>query len=301
MDRDDEAVSSVVAMMLILAIVATLIAVYSATYLPGLKQQAEIEHIHEVRDAFVRFGADIEQAVDRKDVCRFSEPFSLGGGDVLLSPVKSSGTLTVQQEDPPLVEVSLGGREWYATLVDITYRPSFTAWEPQGYTWQEGYVNVTKGKKETPLLKPRLEDFLEDRAAFAQSFLEIGTRGDQGYCTDLVVTLVQMHPGKGHERITGNGMANLHLNASVREEVSVGGSLTISVPTGASDTDPIRAAMNQTIGERCKDLFGPPGAPCYKNVAYVTGGGKHTLTFTDPEAHPVAVKVRTVDIGVNAW
>jgi hypothetical protein len=318
MNQNDEAVSSVVAMMLILAIIATLVAVYTATYLPGLKQQAEIEHIQEVRDAFVRFdtdvwytvgrqdtypsNADIKQGGNWTDVCRFSQPFSLGGGNVLLSPVKSSGTLMIKQEDPPLVEVFCGEEEWKATLANITYRPSFTTWEPQGYTWQEGYVNVTKGERKTPLLYRSMEEeeLLAKREAFARSFFKIDAQGDPGECTGLVITLVKMHPKKDRGCITGNGMANLHLNASVREEISEGGGLTISVPAaGAPGTDPVRAAVDRTIEEQCKRLFGLP-APRYENVAYDTEGGKHTLMFTDPEAHPT-VKIRTVDIGVGAW
>lgn len=321
MNQNDEAVSSVVAMMLILAIIATLIAVYSATYLPGLKQQAEIEHILEVRDAFVRFDADIWYTVGRQDtypsnadieqggnwtdVCRFNQPFSLGGGNVLLSPVKSSGTLMIKQVDPPLVEVFCGGEEWNATLVNITYRPSFTTWEPQGYTWQEGYVNVTKGERKTPLLYHSMEEgeLQANREAFAQSFFEIEAQGDSGACTGLVITLVKMHPKKDypekdHEAITGNGIANLHLNASVQEKVLKGvESLTIQVPAGASGTDLVRTALNQTIGDPCMGLHGiryeyTPGEGNY---------GVHTLTLDpDPEVSP-AVKIRTVDIGVGAW
>ena len=45
----DDAVSPVIALMLILAILATCMAVYTTTYVPGLKQQDEITHTGEVR------------------------------------------------------------------------------------------------------------------------------------------------------------------------------------------------------------------------------------------------------------
>ncbi|MFA5453396.1 MAG: hypothetical protein WC248_07465, partial [Candidatus Methanomethylophilaceae archaeon] len=56
----DEAVSTVIALMLILAIISTCIAVYTTTYVPGLKQQSEIVHSEDVKYAFERFASDID-------------------------------------------------------------------------------------------------------------------------------------------------------------------------------------------------------------------------------------------------
>ncbi|QYZ80325.1 hypothetical protein E2N92_13245 [Methanofollis formosanus] len=288
MREQDEAVSSVVGLMLVLAIIATVLAIYSATYLPGLKQQSEIVHTHEVQDAFARFGGEIEHAVAQKSWCRLSESFALGGGDVLLSPGKSSGTLLVSEGEPLLAEVffnEIEGAASNASLVSIAYQPSFTTWEPQGYTWQYGYINVTKGEKETPL-----HDYTMDEVKappFARSFVEIRDESPQGSgaCTNLTVTLVKMHPGD-KATVTGNGMANLCLVSTVPEpekketdylEVRV--NKDIALPEFAS-------AVNQSVVTACTALAD------YPNVQYDSGA----LRFSAP----VTVTVRTVDIEVNA-
>jgi len=294
MPERDEAVSSVVGLMLILAIIATLLAIYSATYLPGLKQQSEIEHTYEVQDAFARFGADIEHAVFHKRACQFSEPFALGGGDVLLSPGKSSGTLSVREEQP-LVEVffnETGSAAYNATPVSIAYRPSFTTWEPQGYTWRYGFINVTKGEKETPLLAYTMQDIeaAAEDSAFARSFVEIQDRTPPGspVCTDLAVTLVRMHPGD-RDAITGNGMANLNLLSKVGEPTSNStGYLELRVNTG-THVPGFAEPVNRTVTAVCKDL------PGYQ-FRSEGGAARHILAFP----RPVNVTVQTIDIEVNA-
>jgi hypothetical protein len=290
----DEAVSSVVGLMLILAIIATLLAIYSATYLPGLKQQSEIEHTYEVQDAFARFGADIEHAVFHKRACQFSEPFALGGGDVLLSPGKSSGTLSVREEEP-LAEVffnETGRAACNATLVSIAYRPSFTSWEPQGYTWRYGFINVTRGAKETPLLMPTMDDVQKATkdSAFAGSFVDIQDRTPQGSpgCTDLAVTLVRMHAGE-QAAVTGNGMANLNLVSTTGEpRLNRTGYLELRLPMETAAPG-FAEPVNRTVTAACKDL------PGYQFRSEGTMA-RHILHFPGP----VNVTVQTIDIEVNA-
>lgn len=289
MSEHEEGVSSVVGLMLVLAIIATVLAIYSATYLPGLKQQSEIVHTHEVQDAFSKFGGDIEHAVAQKSWCHLSESFSLGGGDVLLSPGKSSGTLTVRQEERDLVEVSVDGKRYNATLVTITYVPSFSTWELQGYTWQYGYINVTKGEKETPLHVYTMDEV--KASPFARSFIEIRDTTPPGssMCTDLQVTLVKMHPGERYS-VTGNGMAHLTLNASVSSVPTTGEqSLTFSVPADIALPE-FGEAVDTKVGEECTVL--EERYPT--NIVYDPTG--HMLEF-NPE---VNVTVQTVDIEVNA-
>ncbi|MBP2145327.1 hypothetical protein J2129_000781 [Methanofollis sp. W23] len=293
MSEQEEGVSSVVGLMLVLAIVATVLAIYSATYLPGLKQQSEIVHTHEVQDAFSKFGGDIEHAVSQKSRCHLSESFSLGGGDVLLSPGKSSGTLSVRPEERDLVEVSVDGKRYNATLVSITYAPSFSTWELQGYTWQYGYVNVTKGERETPLHEYTMAEVRQEMKAypFAQSFVEIRDTTPPGssICTDLQVTLVKMRPGE-RDSVTGNGMAHLTLNASVSSVPTTGvRSLTFDVPTDIALPE-FAEAVDTKIGEECAAL--EERYPT--NIVYDPTG--HMLEF-NPE---VNVTVQTVGIEVNA-
>lgn len=284
--EQEEAVSTVIALMLILGILATMVAIYSATYLPGLKQQAEIEHSHDVADAFARFGSDIDYAVSHRTNARFSEPFALGGGDVLLSPVRSSGTVAVEYQ--PLVNVTVLGTEpatASASLVNISYVPSFTTWEPQGYRWEYGFVAVTKGDRAVPQ-SSRYDTMAGARngsRTFLRSFVGVSQSGP-----DLAVTLVRLFPEEGAAAVTGSGIAALELNATGT------GTLVLPNATGLVFEDLTfgrgMPGMDDYLDEICTDIETSGAA------AYSTAGAVHTLAF----AAPTTVTLRTADLGVSA-
>ena len=52
--KKNDAVSPVVAFMLLLMIVVSFISVLNAYYIPSLKQQSEIEHLHNVEQSFLK-------------------------------------------------------------------------------------------------------------------------------------------------------------------------------------------------------------------------------------------------------
>jgi len=282
----EEAVSTVIALMLVLGIVATMVAIYSATYLPGLKQQAEIEHSRDVADAFVRFGSDIDYAVSHMTKARFSEPFALGGGEVLLSQVRSSGTLAV--EDQPLVNVTVVGTERAtatASLVNISYVPSFTTWEPQGYRWEYGFVAVTKGDLAVPQ-SSRYDTMAGARngsQAFLRSFVQVDQSG-----SDLAVTLVHLFPEEGKAVVTGSGIATLELNATDAGTVVLSGATGIVFDDLAFGRD--MPGMGDYLDEICSGVQDTGAA------GYSASGATHTLTFVAP----ATVTLRTVEIEVSA-
>ncbi len=127
--KKDAGISTVVSVMLILVILAICMATFSATYLPGLKQNAEIIHSEDFQEAFMRFSGDVDSvyALDRSAV--FSETFKLGGGDILLSPSKSSGTVEIQ--DVSLGTLHVGSNEIPLTTVNVSYTPYLTVCKPQ--------------------------------------------------------------------------------------------------------------------------------------------------------------------------
>lgn len=147
-DDHDEAVSTVIAVMLVLAILATWMAIYSATYVPGLKQQSEIMHSEGVQYAFQRFSSDVDNLYSLGKPAQFSEPVMLGGGDVLLSPGKSSGTLELQKTEIAMLQIGDTPIPIYTT--NFTYTPSYSFWELQGYQYNKGVVWITKDRKTTP-------------------------------------------------------------------------------------------------------------------------------------------------------
>ncbi|QSZ66202.1 hypothetical protein RJ40_01155 [Methanofollis aquaemaris] len=278
----DEAVSTVIALMLVLGILATVIAIYSATYLPGLKQQSEIEHSHEVADAFVRFGSDIDYVVSHKTTARFSEPFSLGGGEVLLSPVRSSGTVTIEEKNMVKVTVSnqTQTRSATASIVNISYVPSFTTWEPQGYRWEYGFVEVTKDERAVPQSSRyhTRADALEDSDKFLGSFIDVIDSNN-----GIEITLVNLVPENGSSCITGSGIATLGLNATAD---SKGVSLTKVTKIVFEDLTS-DSMMTEHLDYICNDIRSRiPGATYDPDT--------HTLEF-DPAVNPVSVTLRAVN------
>ena len=145
----DDAVSPVIALMLILAILATCLAVYTTTYVPGLKQQDEITHSGEVKLAFMRLAADIDTIIEQEKPAVYTEVLELGGGDVPLSPTKSSGTIEIEEIKIGTYQI-VDSNEYALNSIQISYLPSFTAWENQGYTYKNGVVWITKDEKKTP-------------------------------------------------------------------------------------------------------------------------------------------------------
>ena len=291
--KNDEAVSTVIAMMLILGIIATLIAIYSATYLPGLKQQSEIEHSRDVANAFVRFGSDIDYVVSQKKAARFSEPFSLGGGDVLLSPVRSSGLVTIGEERP-LVNVTVTNQTGErmtgnVSLVDVSYVPSFTTWEPQGYRWEYGFVAVTKDNVTVPQSSGynTMDEALGKRGVeFLGSVIDLNPSG-----ANLEITATNLTRKEDEFYITGSGIATIEVNATTLPKLSLDEVTEIVFEDLIADGGV--PGMKEILKEKCEEVerkgvgatYIPPGE----------GESSHKLTFTSS----VTVTLRIVNVEVS--
>ena len=203
----DDAVSPVIALMLILAILATCLAVYTTTYVPGLKQQDEITHSGDVKLTFERFASDIDNVIAQGKPAVYTEVLELGGGDVPLSPTKSSGTIEINTSKIGTYQIGLGtGQDLNG--IAVTYTPSFTAWEKQGYVYQNGVVWITKEEKKTP----------------AQLTLYTVSDGEdrekdvlQNWYPESAVIIPNFHVVEKKSAITGTSTAKLRLNATLDE------------------------------------------------------------------------------------
>ena len=202
----DDAVSPVIALMLILAILATCMAVYTTTYVPGLKQQDEITHTGEVKLAFMRFASDIDNVIAQGKPAVYTEVLELGGGDVPLSPTKSSGTIEINTSKIGMYQT--GSETKDLNGIAVTYTPSFTAWEKQGYLYQNGVVWITKDEKKTP----------------AQLTLYTVSDGEdrekdvlQNWYPESAVIIPNFHVVEKKSAITGTSTAKLRLNATLDE------------------------------------------------------------------------------------
>ena len=146
--ESDDAISPVVSMLLMLTVLVIAVSLASATYLPDLKENAEIIHSSEVKDAFLSFSADVNHQYTSGYVSASSNVFSLGGGDIILSPSKSSGTVKV--ETVSLGTVAVGGTSYQLNTVNVTYTPHQSIWNSPGYFYEKGVVWVTEDGVKIP-------------------------------------------------------------------------------------------------------------------------------------------------------
>ena len=221
----DDAVSPVIALMLILAILATCMAVYTTTYVPGLKQQDEITHSGEVKLAFERFASDIDNVIALGKPAVYTEVLELGGGDVPLSPTKSSGTIEINTT--VIGNYTVDSEEKNLTGIEISYLPSFTAWEKQGYLYKNGVVWITKDEKITPaqLTLYEVKDG-EDREK------EILAKWYPASPTEGIV-IPNFSVVEGKSEITGTSAVKLRLNATLGGEINP---LSVTLTDGTSIT-----------------------------------------------------------------
>lgn len=213
--KNDEAIAPIIAVMLILAVVVTLLSVYNATYLPGLKQSAEVQHLHDVEEGVLKFGSSLEEAASLKRNITLSQQIPLGGGDILLNSMKSGGSLHVQQESEPYLSIKNNGVKIYdLTLVNFSYWTVNNFWVDQGYTWQYGYLNVSRSPQTgygTPLQHATMDDVSKDIVSFGQTLIyDTGTNEDG---SNVTIEAVNFLPDKDSFS-SGNGIGKLKLNAT---------------------------------------------------------------------------------------
>lgn len=213
--RNDEAIAPIVAVMLILVVVVTLLSVYNATYLPGLKQSAEIQHLDEVEEGVLKFGSALEEAASLKRNISLSQQIPLGGGDILLNSLKSSGSLHVQQESEPYLTIYNNNVPIHElTLVNFSYWTVNNFWVDQGYTWQYGYVNVSRNAGSdggTPLQYATMEEVNEDIVSFGQTLIYDTGTNENG--SNVTIEAVNFLPDEDSFS-SGNGIGKLKLNAT---------------------------------------------------------------------------------------
>ena len=208
----DDAVSPVIALMLILAILATCLAVYTTTYVPGLKQQDEITHSGEVKLAFERFASDIDNLIALGKPAVYTEVLELGGGDVPLSPTKSSGTIEIETKEIGKYQIE-GGAETALNGIEVRYTPSFTAWEKQGYLYKNGVVWITKEEKVTPA---ELKLYTIQQGTDRQN--ETLQKWYPASADTVIIPKFTVDGNKSE--ITGTSTAKLRLNATLGEDMT---------------------------------------------------------------------------------
>lgn len=220
MSKKDDGVTVVIAMMLILAIFVTCMSVYSTTYLPGLKETAEIQHSEQVKFAFERFASDVDNIYSQGTPARYSQPLTLGGGDVLLSPSKSSGILEIKNET--IGYLTYGENNISINTTRITYTPSYSLWEPQGYTYTNGLVWITKGTKKTPasLTLYTNKSGVEEEKNWIKEQFESMNQTMKISGENMTMQIITME-AKEPFSVTGSGVVKLRLDTTTIEKPSI--------------------------------------------------------------------------------
>lgn len=259
----DDAVAPVVAAMLILAIVVTFFAAWTAYYVPSMKAQSEISHIKDVESGFLRFSSDIDTAVSLKKSMKLSEQIPLGGGDFTFDPVKSGGELKIWSASPSgymrlnwTNEAEPTSLDHYFGLVKFSYLPVNNFWQNQGYGWSYGnvYVINTERNLSTPLNFARMDDVTYDLAGSLVDLEQVPSYTSPGNCSSITVQIINIMPDIRHFRISGNGNGKLELNSTVRtKRVLNATSMNISITTSpygrfnTTLTDSLDTSVKKTL------------------------------------------------------
>lgn len=313
--HEDEGVAPVVAMLLILAIIVTVMSVYFNTYVPALKEEAEIEHLLSVEKEFLSFSSDIENAVWQKSEGRLGRSFELGGGDVFLSSIKSGGAIRVEKDSTLFGIENTTGRVYNLSLVKFSYGPISNFWQNQGYSWQYGYVNLTTGYgKETPLQYTDMNNVLNDiensSGIFSSLFnMEysyepvfqpdgVGNYTGTRYlnCTSVSLTITNFEKGE-KSYASGNGISGLNLETEINKYSFNETHLNFFI------YDDVFMNVNQTLWKCINDELLDFENRNFNNVEDVSCwtdpedlGSVLDITFSDP----VKVTINQVNLTVSA-
>ncbi len=239
----DPAVAAVVGVMLVLVIVVSLLAVLNTTTIPDLKAQAEVGHVREVEEGFARLSAALSGIASGPSGSSGTFAIPLGGGEVPLNTLRSSGTLFVTNDTTgsPAVTVTVNETKYEARLVTVGYRPTVHFWVDQGYNWSLGYVTVTKGDIETPL-EYRDDSNIETSGHWERFRRVILPDENPGKDGNLTLTLTSFEPGN-QTFTSGNGVGSIRY--SVHDE-----------PAKTFQPISMDVRVNQTLPEGLRDALG---------------------------------------------
>jgi len=301
--RRDAAVAPVIAAMLVLAVIVTFFAVWNATAIPAMKEQAEVSHLQDVESGILRFSSDIESAASTPNSMTLSERIPLGGGDVLYSSTKSGGVLAVHNGNLSMVIdiYNTSGSGDYQKLdtskfrlANFSYQPSGNFWQDQGYVWSHGYVNVTKGTLATPLQfsTMRAVDYNLTDALFSAS--SVPNSSNPAECTVLVLKGVTIQTADARGSVSGNGAGTLKLVSTpgtdkffnvTRVNVTIGNTDQLS-----DFQEAMRKSVNSSFN---KNVY----FPICGNVVYSdTYSTNSTISLTIASIPNVTVIRQTTDI-----
>jgi len=290
----EDAVSPVIAAMLLLALIVTFLSAWNAILLPSLKQESEISHLREVETGFLRFSSDIGTAASLKTNLYLSERIPLGGGEVLLSSLRSGGMVRIRQEPEEYLSItdSSGNEIVHAFFSDITYSPVGNFWQNQGYNWTYGYTNVTNGEVQTPLEYSSMDSVEYPLASSLLSVDSLPAANDDANCSVITIKSVDITPAGDRTMVSGNGIATLQLRSSVNATSfpdATGLSIRFSGP------EKFRIALNESASE----AFGRIPTSCSNIRIQYPAEGQIDLVFDSVPRVTVRREITEISLSVT--
>jgi hypothetical protein len=181
-----------------------------ATYVPDMKENAEIMHSKEVKEGFFKFSSDVDTIFADGRTGVYSYIIPLGGGDTLLSPSRSSGTIKIGKDT--IGTVRIGTNTFTVNLVNVSYTPLLSFWENQGYSYKKGVVNVTKGVVEVPALEGSIRSLNTFFTGMKPELTHSWTSDGRTHY-DYAMNIVTFEPGTA-VYASGNGDAVLRIEST---------------------------------------------------------------------------------------
>ncbi len=323
-DRES-AVAPVVAVLLILAVLMTIISLYSAIYVPALKEQSEIEHLAGVEETFLKFSSDIESAILTKSEGTVTRNVELGGGSVVLSPLKSGGITEVKDASPKWIYEIYNStyrgpetRMGQSSLVNFSYGAVGNFWMDNGYLWDYSIVSLkTPYSSVTPIqyttYDAAADDIKKNGGIFKSMFDLDYTSGiefekDSGgqltgvtyqNCSEIVITVVTFEKGASDYK-SGSGHATLKMDAKMKYLTTKTDELVICMnpdlfPPVNDNNLPNSAGvvLENAVGMKIYDFV----TKDFRNlVGYGYDSGAFTLYFAAPVKVTVKHLILTISV-----
>lgn len=191
---DDKAVSPIIAIMLILAILVTSISVLASNWFPIVKKRAEIQHNKELTDKFLSI-VTVYSTLNENRSSAMS--IKLGGGDTFFSQTTTSSTLSVNQSGWIDVNMVCDGTPLLLTLklFKVSLSTHNTLIPDQTFVFSEGGIKIFQYGKNITRLEPDIDKSIEFR--------------------DGILYLIADNLTSEPQEVSGNGIAFLRFKSNL--------------------------------------------------------------------------------------
>lgn len=200
----ENAISTVVSVVLLLGLAVALVAVINVTYIPEMKTSAEFDHMGNVYEDMSRIKSNsdlmaVAMAVDDEIFFSMDMPVRMGGGHIpIIGRERSSGSLVLNDED---VEVRVTA---YNSSNDISYEyvmPDLGSlrynsnnryFMDQSFVLENGALFVVQGNRDLMKLAPSMRVDKVANSSLSIRMSAIGLFGNRGSVTSNDVEYARM-------------------------------------------------------------------------------------------------------------